>query len=328
MAVQRIDTRALIEESPFGGYQMGVLLLCFLAMVIDGYDVQIIGVAAAGIRETLKLEPATLGYVITAGQVGVILGAVFLAPFADRIGRKTLMLVSLLIFGVFSFFTAYATTVPMLIALRVLAGIGLGSIGPAALAFGAEYAPKRFKASIPSWIWAAVPAGGMIAGLSAVWLLPIWNWPSLFIVAGVLPILVAIPLGLYLPESLSFLGTQRNDQAGMRRIAVRISPTLPADAELYSSEEKLPGVPLKHLFLEGRALGTVLLWLMFFLDYGILIFFLSWVPTLIKMATGSTTALGTSLAFWNVGSIFCSFGIGWLVDRFGYYRVLIPNFVI
>ena len=136
MAVQRIDTRALIEESPFGGYQRGVLLLCFLAMVIDGYDVQIIGVAAAGIRETLKLEPAVLGYVITAGQVGVIVGAVFLAPFADRIGRKTLMVASLLIFGVFSFFTAFATTVPTLIALRVLAGIGLGSIGPAALEIG------------------------------------------------------------------------------------------------------------------------------------------------------------------------------------------------
>jgi AAHS family 4-hydroxybenzoate transporter-like MFS transporter len=328
MAVQRIDTRALIEKSPFGRYQVNVLLLCFMAMVIDGYDVQIIGVAAAGIRETLKLEPATLGVVITAGQVGVILGAVFLAPFADRIGRKRLMIASLLIFGVFSFLTAYATTVPALIALRVLAGIGLGSIGPAALALGAEYAPKKLKASIPSWIWAAVPAGGMIAGLSAIWLLPIWGWPSLFIVSGVLPILIAIPLGLFLPESLSFLGTHRHDQREMRRIAQLIAPTISADAELYSSEEKLPGVPLKHLFTEGRALGTVLLWILFFLDYGILIFFLSWVPTLIKMATGSTTALGTSLAFWNVGSIFCSFGIGWLVDRFGYYRILVPNFVI
>jgi AAHS family 4-hydroxybenzoate transporter-like MFS transporter len=328
MTTQRIDARALINDSSLGRYQLGVLILSFIAMILDGYDVQVIGVTAAGIRETLKLDPATLGIVITAGQVGVILGAVFLAPFADRMGRKRLMIASLLIFGAFSFLTAYATNVPALIALRVLAGIGLGSIGPAALALGAEYAPKKLKASIPSWIWAAVPTGGMIAGLSAIWLLPIWGWPSLFIVAGVLPILIAIPLGLFMPESLAFIGTQRNDQKEMRRIAQRIAPTLPADAELYCSEEKLPGVPLKHLFMEGRALGTVLLWVLFFLDYGILIFFLSWVPTLIKMATGSTTALGISLALWNVGSIFCSFAIGWFVDRFGYYRVLIPNFVI
>ena len=193
MTTQRIDARALINDSSLGRYQLSVLILSFIAMILDGYDVQVIGVTAAGIRETLKLDPATLGIVITAGQVGVILGAVFLAPFADRMGRKRLMIASLIIFGAFSFLTAYATTVPMLIALRVLAGIGLGSIGPAALALGAEYAPKKLKASIPSWIWAAVPTGGMIAGLSAIWLLPIWGWPSLFIVAGVLPILVAIP---------------------------------------------------------------------------------------------------------------------------------------
>src|SRR6202035_3739179 len=86
--------------------------------------------------------------------------------------------------------------------------------------------------------------------------------------------------------------------------------------------------PLKNLFTEGRALGTILLWILFFLDYGILIFFLSWVPTLIKIATGSTTLLGTSLAFWNIGSIVLTFAIGHAVDRLGYYRVLVPAFVL
>lgn len=90
-----------------------MLLLCFMAMIIDGYDVQIIGVAAAGIRETLKLEPATLGIISTAGQVGVTLGAALLAPFADRLGRKTLMVASCLIFGVFSFLTAFAASVQL-----------------------------------------------------------------------------------------------------------------------------------------------------------------------------------------------------------------------
>jgi AAHS family 4-hydroxybenzoate transporter-like MFS transporter len=221
-----------------------------------------------------------------------MIGALGLAPFADRIGRKSLMVWSCLLFGVFSFLTAFATNVPALIVLRVLAGIGLGSIGPAALALGAEYAPKGLKASIPSWLWAAVPVGGMIAGFSAIWLLPVWGWPALFVVAGLLPIAVAVLLALCLPESLSFLGTHGADQARMRGIATRIAP-LPPDAELYAEEERLPGVLLKHLFKEGRGLGTVLLWILFFLDYGILIFFLSRVPTLIKMATGTPLLLGT-----------------------------------
>jgi MFS transporter, AAHS family, 4-hydroxybenzoate transporter len=328
MLTTRINTRVLIDENRFGSYQVGVFLLCFLAMTIDGYDLQIIGAAASGIKETLRLEPATLGMIITAGQIGVILGALVLAPFADRIGRKWLMIVSCLLFGVFSLLTAWATTVPELIALRVLAGIGLGSIGPAALALGMEYAPKHLKASIPTWIWAAVPVGGMIAGFSAVWLLPHFGWPSLFVVAGVLPILVAVVLALGLPESLAFLGARGGNQARMHKIAARIVPSLPDDAELYSSEEKLPGVPLKHLFMDGRGFGTVLLWILFFLDYLALIFFLSWVPTLIKIATGSTTALGTSLAFWNIGSIVLTFAIGPAVDKLGYYRVLKPAFVL
>ncbi len=324
----RIDTRVLIDENRFGNYQIGIFLLCFLAMMVDGYDLQVIGVAASGIRETLKLQPTTLGVIITAGQVGVILGALLLAPIADRIGRKWLMVASCMIFGIFSLLTAFATTVPELIVLRVLAGLGLGSIGPAALAFGAEYAPKRLKASIPTWIWASVPVGGMIAGFSAVALLPHYGWPSLFIVAGTMPIAFAILLAVAMPELLAFLGTRGGGQEKMRKIARRISASVPANAELYTLEEKLPGVPLKHLFKEGRALGTILLWILFFLDYGILIFFLSWVPTLIKIATGSTTMLGTSLAFWNIGSIVLTFAIGRAVDRLGYYRVLVPAFVL
>jgi MFS family permease len=113
MATQRIDARQLIDANRFGSYQIGVFLLCFLAMTIDGYDVQV---------------------------------------------------VSCLCFGVFSLATAFATTVPELVVLRVLAGIGLGSTGPAALAISSEYAPRRIKASIPTWIWAAVPVGGMIGG--------------------------------------------------------------------------------------------------------------------------------------------------------------------
>jgi AAHS family 4-hydroxybenzoate transporter-like MFS transporter len=328
MTVTRIDTSALVNQSSFGKYQVWIFLLCFVAMIVDGYDVQIIGVAAAGIKEALSLEPTVLGLIITAGQVGVILGAVLLAPVADRIGRKWLMVASCALFGIFSFVTAFATDATQLIVLRVLAGLGLGSIGPAALALGTEYAPTRFKARIPTWLWGAVPVGGMIAGFSAVWLLPLGGWPALFIAAGVLPIVVAAVLAFALPESLTFLGTGNKDQGRMRQIALRIAPTLPTDAELYTSEKKLPGVPLKHLFTEGRAVGTILLWILFFLDYGILIFFLSWVPTLIKMATGSTTALGVSLALWNIGSICCSAAMGWLIDKFGYYRILPTAFIL
>ncbi len=80
MATRRIDTKELIDSRPFGAYQFWVFLLCFLAATVDGYDVQAIGVALPGIRESLHLQPATLGIIITAGQIGVMAGAFLLGP--------------------------------------------------------------------------------------------------------------------------------------------------------------------------------------------------------------------------------------------------------
>jgi AAHS family 4-hydroxybenzoate transporter-like MFS transporter len=329
MAV-RIDTKELIDGNRFGAYQICVFLLCFLAATIDGYDVQVIGVAIPGIRDSLNLQPAMVGVVLTAGQIGVMLGALCLGPIADRIGRKRMMILTALIFGIFSLLTAFATSVGELVAMRVLAGLGLGGIVPAAMAYGAEYAPQRLRATITTLVWMALPVGGMIAGFSAVWLVPAFGWQSLFIVAGIMPLALALLLALVMPESLAYLSTRGGDQARMRKIALRIAPSLSSHADLafYAAEDKMPGVPLKHLFTEGRAVGTLLLWVIFFLSFFLMIFFVSWIPTFIRMVTGSTTALGTSLAMWNIGSLIATAMIGQAIDRFGYYRILPAAFVL
>lgn len=330
MAVMRINTKELIDGHRFGAYQIGVFLLCFLAATIDGYDVQVIGVAISGIRDSLHLQPATMGVILTAGQIGVMLGALCLGPLADRIGRKRMMIATALIFGIFSLLTAFATTIGQLVVLRVLAGIGLGGIVPAALAYGSEYAPHRLRATITTLVWMALPVGGMIAGFSAVWLIPSFGWQSLFIVAGIMPLALTLLLALIMPESLAYLSTRGGDQARMRKIALRIEPTLASHSELefFTPDEKMPGVPLKHLFTEGRAVGTILLWMIFFLSFFLMIFFVSWIPTFIRTVTGSTTALGTSLAMWNIGSLIATALIGQLIDRFGYYRVLPAAFIL
>jgi MFS transporter, AAHS family, 4-hydroxybenzoate transporter len=330
MATMRVNTKELIDGNRFGPYQIGVFLLCFLAAAIDGYDVQVIGVAISGIRDSLNLQPATMGVILTAGQIGVMLGAFCLGPVADRIGRKRMMTLTALIFGVFSLLTAFATTVGEIAAMRLLAGIGLGGIVPAALAYGSEYAPQRLRATITTLVWMALPVGGMIAGFSAVWLLPAFGWQSLFIVAGVMPLALALVLAFAMPESLAYLSARDGDQAQMRKIAVHIAPSLAGHSDIvfFAAEEKLAGVPLKHLFKEGRAAGTVLLWMIFFLSFFLMIFFVSWIPTFIRTATGSTTALGTSLAMWNFGSLIATAMVGQLIDRFGYYRILPGAFIL
>jgi len=327
---QRIDTKKLIDENPFGAYQIWVFLLCFLAATVDGYDVQVIGVAVPGLRDSLHLEPATIGVFLTAGQIGVMLGAFCLGPVADRIGRKRMLIATALIFGFFSFLTAFVTNLTELVALRLLSGLGMGGIVPAAMSYGSEYAPRRLRATITTLVWMALPVGGMIAGFSSILLLPAFGWPSLFVVAGVLPLVLVILLAISMPESLTFLSTRGGDQAAMRRIAQRIAPQMHVapDAVFFASEEKLPGVPLKHLFTEGRALGTILLWIIFFLSFFLMIFCVSWIPTFVRNASGSTTAAGTSLMAWNIGSLIATAAIGQAIDRLGYYRILPAGFIL
>lgn len=328
MPALRVDAKALIDDRPLGGYRLWILFLCFLSCVVDGYDVQVIGVALPGIREGLHLQPAALGVILTGGQIGVMLGAFLLGPLSDRIGRKRVLLAAAFTFGIFSLATAWATTVNEIAAFRLLAGLGLGGIVPAAMAYGAEYAPQRFKATVTTLMWMALPVGGSIVGFSAVWLVPNYGWQSLFVVAGILPLVLVIALVGSMPESLAYLCSRGDNQAAMHRIAARIDASLPADATLFLSEKKLPGVPLVQLFKEGRAMGTILVWLIFFLSFFLMIFMVSWVPTFIRMTNGSTTAAGTSLGMWNIGSLIATALIGRLIDRFGYYRVLIPAFAV
>lgn len=328
MPATRVDAKALIDDRPLGGYRLWILFLCFLSCVVDGYDVQVIGVALPGIREGLHLQPAALGVILTGGQIGVMLGAFLLGPLSDRIGRKRVLLAAAFTFGIFSLATAWATTVNEIAALRLLAGLGLGGIVPAAMAYSAEYAPQRLKATVTTLMWMALPVGGSIVGFSAVWLVPNYGWQSLFVVAGILPLVLVLALVGSMPESLAYLCSRGENQPAMHRIAARIDASLPADATLFLSEKNLPGVPLVQLFKEGRAMGTILVWLIFFLSFFLMIFMVSWVPTLIRMTSGSTTAAGTSLGMWNIGSLIATALIGRLIDRFGYYRVLIPAFAI
>ena len=232
---------------------------------------------------------------VGAGQIGPLVGAIVLGMLADRLGRKRMLFICALIFGLFTWLTSYITSVEQLAACRLLAGIGLGGAIPNALSFGCEYAPSRLRASLTTMMWAGMPIGSIIGGLSAAYLLPVFGWQSLFFVGGVAPMLIGVLVALFLPESLAFLVRQGTDTARIRKIVARIAPALAADetVQIYSSEQKLAGAPVKHLFTEGRTVGTLLLWVLFFFSFYLLWIMLSWAPTLLRQS-GATIRQYTS----------------------------------
>jgi MFS transporter, AAHS family, 4-hydroxybenzoate transporter len=324
MATKTVSVRELFDSTRFTPYQTWVSFLCFCVVLLDGFDLTVIGVALPKIAESLNSSPGALGLAVGAGQIGPLVGALVLGTFADRLGRKRMLFISALVFGVFTFLTAYITSVEQLAVCRLLAGLGLGGAIPVALAFGCEYAPSRLRASLTTTMYAGMPVGSMIAGISASYLLPTYGWRSLFILGGVAPVVIGVLVALLLPESLEFLVRQGKDKLRIRNILSKIAPALAKDetVQLSVPEQKLAGIPVKHLFTEGRAFTTVLLWALFFLSYYLIWILISWAPTLLRQSGASPKQYSLAFACINVGSAFATITIGRLMDGSNPFRTL------
>jgi AAHS family 4-hydroxybenzoate transporter-like MFS transporter len=268
-----------------------------------------------------------MGPIYSAGQFGYLIGAICFGSIADRIGRKSMLVLATTIFALATLLTAVAQSFDVLIAIRFVTGLGLGGAAPCFVSLASEYGPKRFRAQIVALMWAAVPFGGLIGTFAIAFMLPRFGWQSVYYLFGALTAVVAIVLALGLPESLGFLAARNAAPRRLRALVARIAPEFAGAEQFIITEERLPGTPVKHLFTHGRAVPTLYLWLASFLGWMVLIVVVYWTPTLMQQA-GNTIALATLiLAFDNIGSVIGSTLVGRIIDRYGPYAVLIASFV-
>lgn len=324
MASRTVSVRELFDDTRFTPYQVWVSFLCFCLIVLDGFDLTLIGVALPKIAESLHANPKALGLAVGAGQIGPLVGAILFGMIADSWGRKKMLILSAFIFGLFTFLTAFITDVQQLAACRLLAGLGLGGAIPNALAFACEYAPTRMRASLTTMMWSGMPAGSLIGGLSAAYLLPHYGWHILFMVGGALPLAVGLMVTIFLPESLEFLVRQAKHEARVRSIVSNIAPNIAAnqDVQFTIDEKQLAGVPLKHLFTDSRGFTTVLLWVLFFFSFYLLWIVLAWAPTLLKKSGATVQQYSLAFSCIMFGSLVATVTIGRMMDRFDPFRAL------
>jgi AAHS family 4-hydroxybenzoate transporter-like MFS transporter len=224
---------------------------------------------------------------------------------------------------VFSLLTIKVDSMQGLLTLRFLAGLGLGGATPSFLALGAEYAPSRLRSFIVTTCWSAFPFGGFIGGMTASYLIPHYGWQAVFLVGGVAPVVIAIILALGMPESLRFLAAKDATDARIGRIIRRIDPGLPEDTR-FQAHESAAGPKIGALFTEGRAAHTLVLWVPFFTTFMILLTVTAWTPSLLRIANMPISAAALVLAANNLGSVVGNSLAGYLVDRFGAFRILLP----
>lgn len=332
MARQPVDVAEFIDRAAVSGFQVTLMVICGLVAMLDGFDAQLIGYVVPAIAKGWGIEGAAIGasfkWVFAAGLFGLTIGALLGGPMADRIGRKSVMLASVVTFGLFTLASTAAETVPQLTLLQFLTGLGLGGAMPNTIALTAEYAPSRLRTTLITAMFVGFPIGNVVAGLVSVPLMDRFGWPGVFYFGGLAPLILVPVASALLPESVRFLVARR--QAGSRVAAIlrRIQddPRLAGDTQFLLPEKELAGLPMKHLFLEGRAAGTLLLWVAFFINLLIIYFFVSWLPLILRQVGLSAEHSIWTAALFNTGGALGGVGIGWLTDRGEPYRLIIGFF--
>ena len=311
-----LDVQQIVDAQPFGPAHLRIILLCGISVFMDGFDAQATGFVAPALAQQWGIARGALGPILTAGLAGMLMGALVFGPLADRFGRKRILILCTLWFGVFSLLTAAADSMTSMVVLRLLTGIGLGGTLPNAIALTAEYMPRTMRSTGVTLMFTGFSLGAAAGGFAAAGLIGRFGWPAVFVVGGAAPCVVAIFL-LGLPESIRYLVLQggRDSQIAqhLRRLAPRLR--LAGDARFTATEPAEAGFPVARLFTNGRAAMTVLLWVIFFMSLLDLYFLNSWLPTVLH---DSGLQLETAIrvtAMFQVGGAAGAFVLGRLLDR-------------
>jgi MFS transporter, AAHS family, 4-hydroxybenzoate transporter len=262
-----------------------IVALCFLINMVDGMDVNIMTFVRQALQDDWKVPDATMGSVFSAGLLGMGLGALLIAPLADRFGRKRIIMAALALMSVGMIACGYVNSLGALVTARIVVGLGIGTVLAAMAALASESAPVRDQNMAVGIVQAGFPLAAVFTGFAVAALLKSYHWQSLLLWAGWLTVLM-LPIAWYVLP---------NKQAVAADEAARVR--------------------LGELFLPGLRHRTLWLWAAIFFGLMVLYFILSWITKLSIQAGLSETNSIYAGAIYNFGAFCGTMAMSWLAVR-------------
>ncbi len=322
-----ISVARVLDERPLGAFQIRVVILCALIAFAEGFDAQSAGFLAPTLARVWSLSPNMLGFFFSLGLVGLMLGALFIAPLADKFGRRPLLIACLVGFGLGSIGMAASTSIEALYTFRFLTGMGIGAAMPNVIALTTEYVPRRIRSFMVVLMFNGFILGSITAGLTAARLAVTIGYEPVFVIGGVVPLILSVVMFFLLPESIHFLASQPGREDRVEALMRRIDATLPAGFRFPREERRATRMSVKALFKDGRAGRTILLWILVFCSLLDLFLLTNWLPTQIQklgVALWIAILMGALLQLGGmVGMV-----QGWMIDRWGPARTLTMSYLI
>ncbi|MFW1754395.1 aromatic acid/H+ symport family MFS transporter [Acinetobacter wanghuae] len=323
MKTEHMDVNSIVDHAKLTPFHMNVVAWCLLIILFDGYDLAINGVTLPLLMNDWGLSAVQAGMLASTALAGMMFGAMIFGSLADKIGRKKVIMICIVLFSGLTFAGGFASNPTEFGILRFLAGLGIGGVMPNLVALTSEYAPKKLRSTLVTTMFSGYAVGGVMAALLGSWFTPNFGWQIMFFIAGI-PLFLLPLIWKFLPESLSFI-VKQNKQAEARKIVKRLAPTVKVtDATTFMlPEENVPeAANVVSLFRRGRAMNTILFWIAFFSCLLTMYALSSWLPKLM-MAAGYS--MDNSLMFMmvmNIGAVIGIVGGGILADRFHLKPVL------
>lgn len=325
-----MDLRERINTSKMSPYQWAIIGMCVLLNALDGFDVLAMAFTANGVTKEFGLTGSELGILLSAGLVGMAIGSLCLAPLADIIGRRPMIIASVGAAGAGMLLAATATTMEQLGIWRLLTGLGVGCILACTNVIASEYSSKKRRGLSISIYTAGYGIGATLGGAAAVYLQSQYGWRSVFVFGGVSTLSILLVLLFLLPESVDFLVTKRprNVLDRLNRIARKTGhPEVTALPDVQAVA-KAKTNPVSDLLSPANRRSTLLLWLAFFTTMFGFYFVNSWTPRLLVTA-GMTESQGiTGGLMLTLGGIFGAVLYGVLATKWNSKIVLVAFTVL
>jgi len=306
-------TAEILPADRLSARQLLILVVCFLAAMIDGFDIMLVPFTAPAISADWQVSSQQIGLLFSAGLLGMALGSMLLGSLADLYGRRPVISVAMLAAGLATSATVFATDIVQVIGLRALAGVGLGILVATLPTMVGEFSPARYRTLSISILVTGISVGGVAGGLIVAAVIAESGWRSIFLYAGLLTSAGSILFYLLVPESMAFLAKRRPAialEAINRTLRSLRHPPLSA---LPTGDSAAPeSASVVSLLAPARRTTTLLAWTTFLLAFANLYFVSSWMPNILVGGGLSQEAAIRGTVFITLGGIAGTLLIGWL----------------
>ena len=311
----------VIDNGKVSRQQVLVVVLCMFFNMLDGFDIIAMAVVAGEVSREMNLPADKVGWIFSFALAGMVAGAMLLAPISDIVGRRKVIVISIIVVGVSILLTANATTLTEFIALRFISGLGAGVMLASQATLAAEYSPEKYRSLAVTFVTSGYALGAMLTSVAAGLILPDYGWRGMFWFGGATTLVMGMVAWLLIPESLKYLMERRPSDA-LRRINKilaklnRDSLLQMPDVEPRQQNQSLGMVQImSQLLAREHRKVTLTLWTTFFLAFSALYFLLSWIPMLIEESGFSAADAREAFFLFNLGGVIGVWILGILSTR-------------